>query len=248
MPQALAQGAPVIGEEDFDAFFAVSYSRIVGQLYAMTGDWEEAQAVVLEAFIRAWDYRSQFDLETAPDSWVRIVAWNLTGLQWRQEWARPAGGTPAGAGRLGFVDALRGLNEDQRRATVLHYLCDQDYEDIAAETGVTLRKARARVIRGRAALDFGRTSAHPHDELVEELYDFANLHAHARLSAHGVRERGDRRGRKRQNMTLGSIGALAAAGAIAVALLAASPSAPPVAASASHHSGTHHVAPSQSPS
>ena len=39
--------------DDFDAFYAASYARLVGQLYAVTGDLAEAEDVVQEAFARA---------------------------------------------------------------------------------------------------------------------------------------------------------------------------------------------------
>ncbi len=85
----------MMGDEEFDAFFSVSYSRLVGQLYAMTGDWGEAQEVVLEAFVRAWDHRSHFDLEAAPDSWIRTVAWHLAGSRQRREREAAGDGAPA---------------------------------------------------------------------------------------------------------------------------------------------------------
>ena len=149
----------MMGDEEFDAFFSVSYSRLVGQLYAMTGDWAGAQELVLEAFVRAWDHRSQFDLVAAPDSWIRTVAWHLAGSRRRREREAAGDGAPAGAERVTFVEALRRLGEDQRCAAVLHYLCDLGIEEIAAETGVAVEAVAMGLARARAALACVSTGA-----------------------------------------------------------------------------------------
>jgi hypothetical protein len=63
--------------DDFDAFYAATYARLVGQLYAVTGDLAEAEDVVQEAFARAvvrWPRLRGYDL---PEAWVRRVAVNL---------------------------------------------------------------------------------------------------------------------------------------------------------------------------
>ncbi len=238
----------MMGDEEFDAFFSVSYSRLVGQLYAMTGDWGEAQEVVLEAFVRAWDHRSHFDLEAAPDSWIRTVAWHLAGSRQRREREAAGDGAPAEVERVKFVEALRRLGEDQRRAAVLNYLCDLGVEDIAAETGVTVEAVRAGLTRARTALAVARDGEHRHEELVEELYDFANRHAHPRLTAQQVRDHGDRRRLSRRSASVGGVGALALAGVVLVALLAGRPSPPTVTPTASHPTGAHRVVMKHSPS
>jgi len=238
----------VMGDEEFDAFFSVSYSRLVGQLYAMTGDWVGAQELVLEAFVRAWDHRSQFDLVAAPDSWIRTVAWHLAGSRRRREREAAGDGGSAGAERVTFVEALRRLGEDQRCAAVLHYLCDLGIEEIAAETGVAVEAVGAGLARARTALAVAHDGEYRYEELVEELYDFANRHAHPHLTAQQVREQGDRRRLSRRSATVGGVGALALAGVILVALLAGKPSPPTVTPTASHPTGTHHVVTKRSPS
>lgn len=230
-----------MGDEEFDAFFSVSYSRLVGQLYASSGDWMEAQEVVLEAFVRAWDHRSHFDLTAAPDSWIRTVAWHLAGSRRRRERDVAGDGAPTGVERVTFVEALRRLGEDQRRVAVLHYLCDLGIEEVAAETGLTVEAVDAGLARARAALAVAHDGEFRSEELVDELYDFANRHAHPRLTAQQVREQGNRRRSTRRSATVGGVGALALAGVILVALLAGKPSPPTVTPIASHPTGTHHV-------
>jgi RNA polymerase sigma-70 factor (ECF subfamily) len=50
------------------------------------------------------------------------------------------------------VDALRRLPEPQRRALVLHHLCDLPVREVAAETGAAEGTVKARLSRGRTAL------------------------------------------------------------------------------------------------
>ena len=54
--------------------------------------------------------------------------------------------------RVELVRALQQLPPDQRRAVVLHHLCDMSVRDIAAETGAPIGTVKARLSRGRAAL------------------------------------------------------------------------------------------------
>ena len=60
--------------EEFAEFYAASFQRLVGQLYAMTGDQCEAQDAVQEAFVRAWARRGNIDRDGAPEAWVRVTA------------------------------------------------------------------------------------------------------------------------------------------------------------------------------
>ncbi|HEV2640554.1 MAG TPA: SigE family RNA polymerase sigma factor [Actinocrinis sp.] len=147
--------------EEFDEFYAVSFSRLVGQLHAMTGDWAEAQDVVQEAFIRAWDRRERFDLANAPEAWIRTVAWRLAvsrlrrvrrGMQLLRRAHTEQHVDPPDDERPLLVAALRRLPEPQRRAIVLHHLCDLSVEQVAAETESSVSTVKARLARGRSAL------------------------------------------------------------------------------------------------
>ncbi|MDP9497156.1 MAG: SigE family RNA polymerase sigma factor [Actinomycetota bacterium] len=148
-------------EAEFDAFYQRSFVRLVGQLYAMTGDFAEAQDVVQEAFVRAWDRRSQLAAAEHPEAWVRTVAWRLAVSRWRRAqnaiaaWRRhgpPQDVDAPEVHNVALVTALRRIPEAQRRVIVLHHLCDLSVEQIAAETRAPTGTVKAQLSRGRAAL------------------------------------------------------------------------------------------------
>jgi RNA polymerase sigma-70 factor, ECF subfamily len=73
-----------VEREEFADFYAASFQRLVGQLYAMTGDQSEAQDAVQEAFVRAWARRGKIDRNQAPEAWVRVTAWRIAVSRWRR--------------------------------------------------------------------------------------------------------------------------------------------------------------------
>jgi RNA polymerase sigma-70 factor (ECF subfamily) len=150
-----------VDREEFTSFYAASFHRLVGQLYAMTGDRAEAQDAVQEAFVRAWAHRGELSTGQGAEAWVRVTAWRIAVSRWRR--ARDgvrlmvlAAGPDRAAGpspdRVAFVAALRRVPAEQRRALVLYHLVDLTVEQIAAETGALPGTVKARLARGRAAL------------------------------------------------------------------------------------------------
>ena len=146
----------------FDAFYTGSFPRVVGQVYAMCGDLAEAQDCTQEAFVRAWDKRRSLDQAHSPEAWVRTVAWRLAVSRWRRTKLSLRSTDRARGPRLttpepdiahtALVAALRQISPDQRRAIVLHYLCDRSVAEIAEETGAPAGTVKARLSRGRTAL------------------------------------------------------------------------------------------------
>ena len=148
-------------EATFDSFYQTSFPRVVGQIYAMCGSVAEAQDCVQEAFVRAWDKRRTLDAEQSPEAWVRTVAYRLAVSRWRR--ARKAFAAPDRAHeppppaepsvtRVALNQALQQLPADQRRAIVLHHLCDLSVVDVAHEVGAPVGTVKARLSRGRTAL------------------------------------------------------------------------------------------------
>ncbi len=61
----------------FEEFYTGAVGRLLGQLFAVTGDLHEAEEIVQEAFTRAaarWTRLRDYDV---PEAWVRRVAMNL---------------------------------------------------------------------------------------------------------------------------------------------------------------------------
>jgi RNA polymerase sigma-70 factor (ECF subfamily) len=149
-------------EAEFDAFYAGSFARLVGQLQAMIGDRDEAQECVQEAFVRAWSHRRQLAQAHAPDAWVRTTAYRLAVSRWRRTvrgrrapdraLQRPAPVAGPTADHVALMAALAQLPEAQRRVLVLHHVCDLSVEQVADEVGVPEGTVKARLSRGRAAL------------------------------------------------------------------------------------------------
>lgn len=146
----------------FDAFYAASSRRLVGQVFAMTGDLGEAEDAVQEAYIRAWQHWPKIEKYENPEAWVRSVAFKLCVNAWWKAknrltaQCRAAARHPyapeLGPDLLALIRALRALPDKQRRALVLHYFADLTIEQIAAETGVSAGTVKSRLSRGRAAM------------------------------------------------------------------------------------------------
>ena len=148
-------------EAQFDRFYKSSFTKLVGQVYAMCGNMTEAQDCVQEAFIRAWDHRRQLDVLRSPDAWVRTTAYRLAVSRWRK--ARRALRQPDRAleperhlepapDRVPINRALEQLPDTQRRAIVLYHLCDLSVSEIAQEVGSPTGTVKARLARGRQTL------------------------------------------------------------------------------------------------
>ncbi|MFD7748381.1 SigE family RNA polymerase sigma factor [Streptomyces sp. NPDC059698] len=149
--------------EEFEEFYAQAVARLTGQLYVMTGDLQEAQDVVQEAFVKAWVRRARLEREGQPEAWIRTVAWRLAVSRWRfrrrsaDAWGRGSGPfaehvAPPGPDHVALVAALRELPAQQRRTLTLHYLCDLTVEQIAGETGLSTSTIKTHLVRGRVAL------------------------------------------------------------------------------------------------
>jgi RNA polymerase sigma-70 factor (ECF subfamily) len=147
-------------EHGFEAFYDATFGHLVGQLFLVTGDLEDAEDVVQEALIRAavrWPRLRDYD---APEAWVRRVAMNLASDRLRRARRRMAavsrlrtGQAPAAElEELALAQALRALPLPQRKVVVLHHLLDLPVDEVAAELGVPVGTVKSRLARARAAL------------------------------------------------------------------------------------------------
>ena len=146
---------------EFDAFYAVSATRIKRQMVLLTGDIAEAEDVTQEAFERAWTRWSLVRDAASPEAWVRTVSRRLAVSRWRRirnatvAWRRhgpPTEPPELGADHVVLIAALAALPEAQRVAIVLHHLADLPVAQVAQETGLSVSAVKQQLVRGRAAL------------------------------------------------------------------------------------------------
>jgi len=147
--------------EEFDAFYAGSSRRVLGQVYAMTGNRAEAEDAVAEAYLKAWDRWETVRDCDSPEAWVRRVASRNAVSAWRKAVNRLrahhrdatdqelAGLSPD---HVALVHALRQIPADQRRVIVLHHLVGLSVAEIAQEVGAPGGTIKARLARGRRAM------------------------------------------------------------------------------------------------
>jgi RNA polymerase sigma-70 factor (ECF subfamily) len=145
----------------FSEFYSVSSRRLLPALIAATGDPQEAQDCLQEAFTRAaarWKRVASCD---SPEAWVRRVALNLAvdghrrrRTRWRMAQAgRPPTPAPApGETSLDVVRAVRQLPRHQRDVIVLHYLLDMSVDDVARELDRPVNTVKTQLLRARSRL------------------------------------------------------------------------------------------------
>jgi RNA polymerase sigma-70 factor (ECF subfamily) len=147
--------------DDFDEFYAGTYRRVQGQLYAMIGRPGEAEDAVQEAYLRAWQRWSRLRGYADPEAWVRTVAYRVAVSSWRRAVNRitahrrhgPPDDVPGlGPDLVALGAAMARLTPDQRRVLVLHYVVGLSVEDVARETGARPGTVKSRLSRGREAL------------------------------------------------------------------------------------------------
>jgi RNA polymerase sigma-70 factor, ECF subfamily len=141
----------------FEEFFAATYGRLVGLLFAFLHDRAQAEDAVQDAFASAllrWPVLRRYH---DPEAWVRAVAFRRAIDQHRRN-ARQLRALvrlappPVGAEHVDLVRALRRLPLAQREVLVLHYVAELAVERVAAELRVPVGTVKSRLARGRAAL------------------------------------------------------------------------------------------------
>jgi RNA polymerase sigma-70 factor, ECF subfamily len=152
--------------DEFEEFYQANYIRLVGVLFAVLGDRQEAEDAVQEAFARAfarWPRLSGYDL---PETWVRRVALRIaidSGRLVRRRLTTSArlmaGGhvetrEPADALPLTPVGrALMRLPLREREMLVLHYVADMSVDQISADRGLPTGTVKDRLAAGRRRLE-----------------------------------------------------------------------------------------------
>jgi RNA polymerase sigma-70 factor (ECF subfamily) len=149
-------------EREFEDFYAAVFDRLVGQLYLVTGNLQDAEDVVQEALTRAAVRWSRLRRYRVPEAWVRRVAMNLASDRFRRVRRRLAvtvrlrveleSRQPPPSEIPGLTEALYALPMAQRKAVVLHHLLDLPVDQVAVELGVPVGTVKSRLARARGAL------------------------------------------------------------------------------------------------
>lgn len=152
------------GHDAVRAAYQRYYQPLVVMAYGLTGELEEAQDLVQEAFARALARPGSFVRLDSQEAWLRTVVLNLVRNRWhrRSVWDRLVrsgriGGSPESVpahtpDRLVLVQALQRLSRPLREAVVLHHVADLPVEEVAMVLEVPVGTVKSRLSRGRAAL------------------------------------------------------------------------------------------------
>ena len=152
------------------AVFHRLYRDHAGQLCAfltrcLRGDVAEAEGIVQEAFLKAWEKRADLRDEGAFKSWLYTIALNV--LRQRKRKLRPLASDSVDAvcGRptperqaadredlARVLAALDGLPEDQREAVLLVRMENLKFREAADVLGVPENTVKTRVRRGLLAV------------------------------------------------------------------------------------------------
>jgi RNA polymerase sigma-70 factor (ECF subfamily) len=152
------EGVP---EQEFARLFEATGRSLLAQAYLLTGDRQEAQDLVQEAFLRAWrDWRRVSTL-TSPEAWLRRVVHNLAVGRWRRLAVRRVHGSLSlssaalsglSADHLDVARALHSLPPNQREALILVAFRQLSTAEAAREMRASEGTVRVWVSRARASL------------------------------------------------------------------------------------------------
>jgi RNA polymerase sigma factor (sigma-70 family) len=145
----------------FDTFFEEEHERLFKALYFVTGQRQDAEELMQDAFLRMWERWDRIDEIQDPTGYLFRVA--LNGFRMRRRRAAIAlrRVLPAGEERDVFTDAemradvrrlLLGLTPRQRAALLLVDLLGYSAEQAASILGVRASTVRALASTGRRAL------------------------------------------------------------------------------------------------
>jgi RNA polymerase sigma-70 factor (ECF subfamily) len=152
--------------ESFDQVFRDSYRDLVRVVSPIVGSVPDGEAVVQDAFLKAfvrWRRISRYD---RPGAWVRRVAIRdavrVAGRRRRQPELEPPpdiGVERTVIDRLDIARVLEVLPARQRACVVLHYLADEPVAAVATALGCRESTVRVHLHRARATLASALTPA-----------------------------------------------------------------------------------------
>ncbi|MEE1928242.1 sigma-70 family RNA polymerase sigma factor [Streptomyces sp. TRM 70351] len=150
--------------EEFDAFFARSFSGMLARALLLCGHRQDAEDAVQEAYAEAFRRWERLRGYEAPDAWVyRVVRQRLWAAGRRNARARAAGldgfpqpvvaGVEQTAEARAVLAALALLPRRQRTVLVMHCLHGMPQEAIARELGLSRGGVAASLFKARRTLE-----------------------------------------------------------------------------------------------
>jgi len=150
--------------EAFEQLYARHHRRVYGLAWRLTaGGRGEAEEIVQEVFVRAWEHRAKFESALHLRRWLRKVAVNLWINRLRghesielgddERLAREAA-PPAASPRvrIDLESAIAGLPPRLRAVLLLFDLYGLRHEEIADELGITAGASKVQLHRARKRL------------------------------------------------------------------------------------------------
>ena len=148
-------------DEEFAEFFSARFDTARRIVYAMCGDWSEAEEIAQSAFVRVYARWAKIELDTV-DAYLRTVLTRgfldtrRRGRAREQAMAEPPDRiAPAEEGtedRVALRAALLAVPPGQRTVLVLRFLADLSVEQVAETLGCTTGTVKSQTARGLVAL------------------------------------------------------------------------------------------------
>ena len=158
-------------DKEFAEFFSARFDNARRIVFAMCGNWGEAEEIAQAAFVRVYARWSKVELDTV-DAYLRTVLTRgfldtrRRGRAREQAMAEPPDRiVPAEEGaedRVALRAALLAVPPGQRTVLVLRFLADLSVEQVADALGCTAGTVKSQTARGLVAL----RAAYEHAEEV----------------------------------------------------------------------------------
>jgi len=154
-------GHAVAVEHSFEDFFELEQERLLRVLWMVTGNLQEAEDIVQDAFLRVWERWPKVSAMESPTGYVHHVAINIFRNRYRRArlGLRKAIGSDPPVDAFGSADdrisvsnALRSLTRKQRAALVLTELLGYPADEAGRMLGVRSSTVRSLSSTARAAL------------------------------------------------------------------------------------------------
>lgn len=158
---------PSTHDAEFVRALYARYGRsVLGRVLRLAnGDYQRAEDIVQETFLRAWQHRDSLDADRA-GPWLHTVAHNLVVSAYRRAQARPPeaelpeDGLPDGSEaeldrmleRWQLADAMRELRPEHREALIEVYYLRRTVAETAEHLGVPQGTVKSRCYYGLRAL------------------------------------------------------------------------------------------------